>query len=131
VRFQDRLRVEIDVRPELLRSRVPNMCLQPLVENAIRHGISKSSAPGKVLIRSARSGDSLRIEVHDSGSRAGTTNDRLSRGIGLSNTRARLHSLYGAEGSVAVESRVGGGTLAIVVIPLRTLASNRVSHHVR
>jgi two-component system, LytTR family, sensor kinase len=130
VRFQDRLQVEIDVRPELLRSRVPNMCLQPLVENAIRHGISKNSAAGKLLIRSARSGDSLKIEVHDTGSQGGAPSHRRSLGIGISNTRARLHSLYGDEGRVAVESCAGGGTLATVVIPFRTLAVNAVSRSV-
>jgi two-component system, LytTR family, sensor kinase len=122
VRFQDRLHVEIDVRPELLRSMVPNMCLQPLVENAIRHGIGRSSAAGKVHIKGARSGDSLRIEVHDSGSHAGGSTDRRHSGIGLSNTRARLHSLYGDEGRVGIEACAGGGTLATVVIPYRTMA---------
>jgi two-component system LytT family sensor kinase len=126
VRFQDRLHVEIEVGPELLRSMVPNMCLQPLVENAIRHGISRSSAAGKVHIKGARSGDSLRIEVHDSGSHAGGPTDRRHPGIGLSNTRARLRSLYGDEGRVGIEACVGGGTLATVVIPYRTMASSTV-----
>jgi two-component system, LytTR family, sensor kinase len=129
VRFRDRLHVEFDVRPELLPSRVPSMCLQPLVENAIRHGISKSTAIGKVLIRSARLGNSLRIEIHDSGS-AGSSTDPGAGGIGLSNTRARLRSLYGDEGQVAVEASAGGGTLATLVIPYRTFAPNLVQHAV-
>jgi two-component system, LytTR family, sensor kinase len=120
VRFQDRLQVEIEVKPELLRSLVPNMCLQPLVENAIRHGISRSSAAGKVLIRGVRHGDSLRIEVHDSGSHLAGASDRRSPGIGLSNTRARLRSLYGERGQLDIEARPGGGTLATVVVPYRT-----------
>ena len=125
VRFQDRLQVEIEVKPELLESMVPNMCLQPLVENAIHHGIGKSSGVGKVLIKSTKLGDSLRIEVHDNGSRS-DTGQRQSSGIGLSNTRARLRSLYGDEGRVGIEARAGGGTLATLVIPYRTLNSESV-----
>jgi two-component system LytT family sensor kinase len=124
VRFQDRLQVEIEVNADLLRSMVPNMCLQPLVENAIRHGISRSSAAGKVHIKSARSGDSLKIEVHDSGSHADGPTDRRNPGIGLSNTRARLRSLYGDEGRLGIEACAGGGTLATLVIPYRTAASD-------
>jgi two-component system LytT family sensor kinase len=124
VRFQDRLQVEIKVNSELLRSLVPNMCLQPLVENAIRHGIGRSSATGKVLIRSTKLGDSLKIEVHDSGSHAESTSDRGSAGIGLSNTRARLRSLYGDAGRVGIQACADGGTLATLVIPYRTMGSN-------
>jgi two-component system, LytTR family, sensor kinase len=124
VRFQDRLHVDIRVKPELLRSLVPNMCLQPLVENAIRHGINGSSAAGEVLITSSRLGDSLRIEVRDSGSHADGPSERRSTGIGLSNTRARLRSLYGDEGRVGIEACAGGGTLATVVIPYRTATSH-------
>lgn len=123
VRFRERLQVEIEVKPELLKSMVPNMCLQPLVENAIHHGIGSSSALGKVLIKSTKSGDSLRIEVHDNGSRADGAAERQSSGIGLSNTRARLRSLYGDEGRVGIEARPGGGTLATLVIPYRTLSA--------
>jgi two-component system, LytTR family, sensor kinase len=124
VRFQGRLQVEIDVKPELIRSgvRVPNMCLQPLVENAIRHGISRSTAVGRVHIRVARLGNSLKIEVHDNGSLAERSNEPRTPGIGLANTRARLRSLYGDGGRVAVEPCADGGTLATVEIPYRTFS---------
>ncbi len=119
VRFQDRLQYEVAVEPDLLPSRVPAMCLQPLVENAIHHGISRTSGQGKVLIKGVRSGNTLRIEVRDNGSTRTVTDNTRGSGIGLSNTRARLHSLYGAQGRLALTNPAGGGTLATLEIPLR------------
>jgi two-component system LytT family sensor kinase len=129
VRFQDRLQVEIDVKPDLLYSMVPNMCLQPLVENAIHHGIVRSSSAGKVLIRSLRSGDSLRIEVHNSGSHTEHPADGDPPGIGLANTRARLRGLYGEDGQVTIQAREHGGTIATLVIPYRAKPSNAPTDH--
>jgi two-component system LytT family sensor kinase len=129
IRFQNRLQVAFDVSPELLRAMVPNMCLQPLVENAIRHGLGGGSNAGQVRIHCSRSVDSLRIEVHDSGSHVNGSADGHSPGIGLANTRARLQGLYGDEGQVRVEARAQGGTVAILVIPYRPVAPNLMPAH--
>jgi hypothetical protein len=96
IRLGDRLQVRWDIDPATLRARVPSLCLQPLVENAIQHGISAHAKPGTLAIRASRSADFLVLEVHDSGPglESGATNPRS--GIGLSNTRVRLESLYGA-----------------------------------
>jgi LytS/YehU family sensor histidine kinase len=99
------------------------MCLQPLVENAIHHGVGNSSTDGKVLIRGLRSGESLRIEVRDNGPQDTLAKDGQSSGIGLANTRARLRSLYGEAGLLTIEKPEIGGTLATVVIPYRTAAA--------
>src|SRR5207248_259251 len=92
VRFSDRLTTSIEVDPRVLDCRVPNLILQPLVENAIRHGVSQRTAPGHVRVSAERLGDALRLEVSDNGS--GLSQQPPARpagsgGVGLSNTRAR------------------------------------------
>jgi len=94
-RFGPRLRVTIDIDPETLDAQVPNLLLQPLVENAVRHGIVPHLRPGWIAIQAAREGARLKIEISDSG--AGLPPERLmalNRGVGLDNTRARLEHLY-------------------------------------
>ncbi|WP_164013261.1 sensor histidine kinase [Pyxidicoccus trucidator] len=120
LRFEDRLRVDWDVDDGVLDARVPHLVLQPLVENAIRHGVSMRSAAGVLRIRARRQGDVLSLEVVDDGPGlpAGFELER-SPGIGLSNTRARLAQLYGDAGSLRVVSPPGGtGTVATVLLPL-------------
>jgi LytS/YehU family sensor histidine kinase len=95
-RFQDRLQVTYDIDPDTLDAEVPRLILQPLVENAIKHGVSPRSGPGSIHIASSREADALWLEVHDDG--VGLADDaraRLNAGVGLSNTRARLECLYG------------------------------------
>jgi two-component system LytT family sensor kinase len=94
MRLGDRLCVEWDVPGELLAARVPSLILQPLVENAIQHGIAPMSKPGVLTIRARREEQSLLLEVRDTGPGMAQGADRL-RGIGLSNTSARLQRLYG------------------------------------
>lgn len=95
-RFQDRLTVSYDVNPDTLDAEVPRMILQPLVENAIKHGIAPKKAPGFIRIIAAREGDALRLEVCDDGvGLSGSARARLHGGVGLSNTRDRLECLYG------------------------------------
>ncbi len=121
LRFEDRLRVDWDVDAGVLDARVPHLVLQPLVENAIRHGVSMRSAAGVLRIRARRLGDALELEVVDDGPGlpAGFDLER-SPGIGLSNTRARLAQLYGDAGRMCVASPPGGtGTVATVLLPLR------------
>jgi hypothetical protein len=95
-RYGDRLAVRLDVAPDALPARVPHLLLQPLVENAIRHGIAPRPGPGRVEVRARRDGDDLHVVVRDDG----LGGDALPRergvpGLGLSNTRRRLRRLYG------------------------------------
>ncbi|NVJ21109.1 histidine kinase [Myxococcus sp. AM011] len=125
LRFQDRLRVDWDVDEALLDARVPHLVLQPLVENAIRHGVSARSAAGVLHIRARRQGAALALEVEDDGPGlpAGFDLER-SPGIGLSNTRARLSQLYGGAGRVVVAPpREGVGTVATVTLPFHSVAT--------
>jgi two-component system, LytTR family, sensor kinase len=117
-RFQDRLSVKIDVEASVLNSRVPNLILQPLVENAIRHGIAPHTQPGLVEIRAARKNGMVELQVRDNG--AGLPKGSpgtLMKGIGLSNTEARLKQLYGAHHRFDISEVSGGGLLVAIAIP--------------
>jgi two-component system, LytTR family, sensor kinase len=118
-RFRQRLNVEMQIDPATLTARVPNLVLQPLVENAIRHGIERHARPGKLVVRSTRDNGTLTLEVQDNG--AGLPNGKLSReGIGLSNTRTRLQQLYGPAQKFELQNVDSGGFLARVTIPFHT-----------
>jgi sensor histidine kinase YesM len=120
VRFQDRLEVRLDVDAETLDARVPHFILQPLVENAIRHGIEASEGHGRVELSVSRAGDALRMRVRDTG--AGPTAKQLAeggRGVGLTNTRARLQHLYGSNYRFELGHAEGGGALVSVDLPFR------------
>lgn len=117
-RFRDRLTVEMQIEPETLDARVPNLILQPLVENAIRHGIAPRSAPGRIEISARRDNGTLNLEVRDNG--RGIVLDaeaKLKEGLGLSNTRARLEQLYGPSHRFDLENRTGGGLIVSLAIP--------------
>ena len=101
VRFEERLRVERDMSADTLQAEVPNMILQPLVENAIRHGIGKKAAGGVIQVSTRRSNDQLLIMVTDDG--VPPTASQHSTGIGLANIRARLTKLYGENFSFSLE----------------------------
>ena len=116
-RFGDRLRVEVEIAPETADAHVPSLLLQPLVENAVRHGVA-SSAGGQVVLRAYRDGDALCLDVQDNGS--GPRDEPWGRGIGLSTTRARLEQLYGSEHKLELERAATGGALASVRIPFHT-----------
>lgn len=118
MRFSDRLKVEMHVEPEVLDALVPNLILQPLVENAIRHGISRRAASGVVGVTAQRENGSLRIKVYDDG--PGLKRDdgnSTVEGVGLSNTRARLAQLYGERQRFSLSERESGGVEAVLVIP--------------
>jgi signal transduction histidine kinase len=93
LRFQDTLTVELQIDPATLEARVPHLILQPLVENAFRHGISRRVGPGLLKIESKNGDGILKLCISDNG--PGVTGETASAGIGLSNTRARLEKLYG------------------------------------
>jgi two-component system, LytTR family, sensor kinase len=121
-RFRDRLKIRMDVEPETLGAYVPNMILQPLVENAIRHGISPLSRGGSIDIRARRNGETLQLQICDDGRGlpANGENGSHGNGVGLTNTRARLTQLYGAgRFELNVESVPDAGVAVSVTIPLR------------
>jgi LytS/YehU family sensor histidine kinase len=91
LRFPDRLTIDVALAPDTLRAAMPALLLQPLAENAIRHGISRTEAPGRITVRSAREGDRLAIEITNTG----RLDTARRNGIGLSTTSARLTQLYG------------------------------------
>jgi two-component system, LytTR family, sensor kinase len=120
MRFSDRLKVEFDVEPATSRALVPNLILQPLAENALRHGFGRSVASGVIGIRSNVENGFLRLTVYDNG--AGLPrNWQLQRnaGIGLTNTTARLEQLYEDEYEFAVRNREHGGVEVVLRIPFR------------
>jgi two-component system, LytTR family, sensor kinase len=127
VRFGDRLRVTWDVDAEVQRAFVPPLILQPLVENALRHGVGRRPGPAQLTIGARRTGLHLELTVRDSGEGLTSTDGRGPReGIGLSNTRARLAELYGPEAaSVDVADVRGGGVCARVLIPFHTSVLER------
>lgn len=95
IRFPDRLKVEIDVAPETLSASVPNLILQPIVENAIKHGISKSMTAGHIEIRAKRRDNMLQMQIQNDGPAfIQNGNGLIKEGIGIANTRQRLRQLY-------------------------------------
>lgn len=119
VRFSDQLRVEFDVSEEASTATVPNMILQPLIENAVRHGITKSSAQGRLQIIARRENDWLTVEVQDSGPGLPPGwNEKENQGIGLANTRSRLRQHYGERHLFTIQNNNGaGGVLVLLRIP--------------
>ena len=120
MRFPDRLAVHVDAAPDTLDVLVPNLVLQPLVENALRHGVAQRAEAGAVTIRARREDGWLRIAVLDDGpglDRKGA--DGSGNGIGLANTRARLERLYGDAFRFSVANRESGGVEASLAIPVR------------
>lgn len=115
-RFQDRLTVRMDIDPETLDARVPCLILQPLVENAVRHGIAPLSRPGRIEIRAHRQNGTLRLEVCDDGVGLKTGEGPL-QGIGLGNTRARLAQLYGSSQALTMNNAPSGGLVVSVELP--------------
>jgi two-component system LytT family sensor kinase len=120
VRFEDRLRVTWHVAPEAQQAWVPRLLLQPLVENAIRHGIAASAAAGRVDIVAMRAGDTLEVSVRDDGpGPADQLPDAVSDspGVGLATTRARLALTYGPEATLVLERAPGGGAIVTARLP--------------
>lgn len=119
-RFSDRLKVGIAIDPQAMEARIPNLLLQPLVENAIVHGIAPKSGPGRVDVVGRVEGDRLHLEVRDDGPGLGNGQRRTKEGVGLTNTRERLAKLYGAQGQLLLRSEPGRGVSVHIVLPCRT-----------
>ncbi len=128
VRFQNRLVVRMNIDPETLAARVPNLILQPIVENAIKHGISRRTKAGSLIISAERRGDRLQIRVEDSGPGIPPSNENgksstKTGGIGLANTRARLAHLYEENYRFEIKNAVPHGVVVTLEIPFETINS--------
>ena len=117
-RFPDRLRATIDATSDVEELDVPALLLQPLVENAVTHGVGGRIGAGEIVVRAWRDGDTLRLTVEDDGPGPAQTRDDAPTGIGLANTRARLAALYGPAAAITLDRRDGGGAIARVSLPI-------------
>jgi LytS/YehU family sensor histidine kinase len=124
IRFRDRLTVETHVDPDVAYALVPGLFIQPIVENAIRHGLSPRASGGTVIVSARRAGDRLQVRVVDDG--VGLPPDwsfEASTGLGLSLTRDRIAGLYpNGLGGLDVRRRAEGGTAVEIFLPLRLAA---------
>jgi signal transduction histidine kinase len=133
VRLGSRLRLDWRIEPAALDACVPHLVLQPLVENAIHHAVSRRATPGHVSVSVRRAHGRLVLEVQDDGRddarpyRPEHTAERSNGGVGLSNTRARLECLYGADHRFDVEPAPDGGTIARLVVPFRGAPAARLT----
>jgi two-component system LytT family sensor kinase len=116
MRFAERLQVSVDIPTELLRAQVPNLLLQPLVENAIKHGIARRVAGGTVRVSGVRSNGTLYLSVYNDG--AGSLPDwpASPTGVGIGNLRTRLQILYGDQSGLELRG-AGGGVEVVVTLP--------------
>ena len=126
-RFGERLTLEVRADPDSLGSRVPHLVLQPLIENAIRHGIAPQRGPGWILVEALLENGSLLLRVKDNG--VGVDQGALEggEGIGLSNIRARLAQLHGEDASLRIVPRRSGGTVVELRIPRRPAVALEVA----
>ena len=127
IRFGDRLAVNMNIEPATLDAFVPNLVLQPLVENAIRYAVEPNTGPGQVQLASLRNNGQLILQVSDNGTGRRSEESREPRGpavpregIGLSNTRQRLQKLYGEKQNLDLKWRPSGGLLVSISIPFCT-----------
>jgi two-component system LytT family sensor kinase len=122
-RFHDRLTIDREVDPHTLEAQVPHLILQPIVENAIRHGIAKRAGAGRIRIAAERINGSLSLKVCDDGGglRPGTAAETQKTSVGLANTRARLRQLYGEDHRFELDNAAGGGLEVSIIVPFRTL----------
>jgi len=120
IRFRDRFKVRMSIDPKSLDALVPNMILQPLVENAVQHGLASRAGAGQLEVWSAVQDGIVRLEVRDDGPGPGEDmGEGTSGGVGLANTRARLQQLYGDSYRFSLTRPEQGGTLVALEIPFR------------
>jgi sensor histidine kinase YesM len=123
-RLGPRLEVRFQIEPDTLDAQVPNLLLQPLVENAIRHGVTPRAETGRVEIRARRSEGLLHVEIRDDGPGLVANLDEVfQKGLGLANTRARLRQLYGADHGLELHNRQG--LLVAVTLPYHEAGDGR------
>jgi LytS/YehU family sensor histidine kinase len=119
VRFAERLAVKVQVPSELLESQVPSLILQPMVENAIKHGIAKRAQGGEIRVSAVRLNGMLKLTVYNDGPALAAHSKNGRSGIGISNTRTRLQSLYGNSFELSLQNHGGHGVEAAVSVPFR------------
>ena len=119
IRFQDRLSVAMEIEPQTLKFMVPNLILQPIVENSVRHGIAKQVGPGRITIRARQESNRLILQVEDNGPGLKSDSNGSASGIGLSNTRARLEQFYGDDFSFQVANANGRGVTVTLNLPAK------------
>jgi two-component system LytT family sensor kinase len=117
MRFAERLQVSVDVPTELLRAQVPNLLLQPLVENAIKHGIAKRVAGGTVRVSGVRSNGTLYLSVFNDGASSLPDWPASPTGVGIGNLRTRLAILYGERSGLELRGTAAGGVEVVVTLP--------------
>jgi two-component system, LytTR family, sensor kinase len=123
MRYQDRLHIDLDLHPDVAEALVPGFFLQPLVENAVRHGVAQNIEGGTIRIKAFRSQQSLIVRISDNGPGfSGDRQDLLRKGSGLSNLLKRLELLYPGTFRLELLREEGGGALVIVEIPFRTIS---------
>jgi sensor histidine kinase YesM len=130
IRFQGQLEVEVHVAESAAGALVPNLILQPLVENAVKHGVDKVAERGRIAIDARREEGRLVLSVSDNGPGVGGAEQGApdaEGGVGLENIRQRLDQLYGDAQSLTLLERKGGGTVATIVMPFRTASELRTS----
>ncbi|UCC74300.1 MAG: histidine kinase, partial [Gemmatimonadota bacterium] len=121
IRFQNRLEVRTEVETNALDALVPNLILQPIVENAIRHGVENRASPTTVTLGASVDGEALRLWIRDDGPGfRGTAGARGSPGVGISNTRRRLAQLYGDTASLDIQNASPSGAIVTICLPLHT-----------
>jgi sensor histidine kinase YesM len=124
IRFGDRLTFSVDVPRELMETPVPNLVLQPLVENAIVHGVGPRPGPGRVAVQAMKLGDVLLLRVIDDGiGLQASGGARSGHGIGVGNTRARLAAIYNDTATLTLKPSEWGGCVAEVRLPLHAPAT--------
>lgn len=119
LRFAERLRLSVDVPEELLSAQVPSLLLQPIVENSIKHGISKTMQGGRIRIGASRSDEMLTLNVYNDGPPLAPDQGMPSAGTGISNIRTRLRSLYGNAFSLTMRNEGQHGVEVMISLPFR------------
>jgi two-component system LytT family sensor kinase len=128
MRFEDRLTLDISIDPASLDAKVPNLLLQPIIENALRHGISHKQNGGLLRISSKREGDTLTMQVFDNGpGPQAQPHGQFREGVGLNNTRSRLQRLYGGEHKIAFKKIPDCGFEVTIQIPYRLTSTAPVA----
>jgi len=127
IRFQGRLDVDIRVGSELESALVPNLILQPLVENALKHGVGKYEGVGRITIEARREGEQLKLWVSDNGPGIQATPESTGGGVGLRNTRARLEQLYAGAQSLVLQPLAEGGVRVEIQLPYHSSSDLRAT----
>jgi two-component system, LytTR family, sensor kinase len=127
IRFQGQLEIEVQIGEDARDALVPSLILQPLVENAVKHGVDKISGTGRIKILGRREADRLVLTVSDNGPGPVKIAKLDDAGVGLANIRQRLEQLYGSAQSLTLGESPSGGTVAEIVMPFRTRAELRTT----